>query len=74
MASKGKGVHVGGSSCGWKKQGKHNDRGLILKKSENERYRMLLQREIIPNRYPDSDALQALGIEDNVATLITNVG
>ncbi|XP_039683862.1 uncharacterized protein [Medicago truncatula] len=74
MASKGKGVHVGGTSCGTKKQGKLNERGLILNKSERERYKMLLNRDIVPNRYPDSATLQALGIDDNVTTLISNIG
>jgi len=74
MASKGKGVHVGSTFCGTKKQGKLNERGLILNKSERERYKMLLNRDIVPNRYPDSAALQALGIEDNVTTLLSNIG
>jgi hypothetical protein len=74
MASKGKGVHVGSTSSGTQKQGRLNERGLILHKSEKVRYSMLVKRDVVPNRYPDSAALQALGIEDNVTTLISNVG
>jgi hypothetical protein len=63
MTSKEKGVHVGSTSCGTRKQGKLNERGLILNKSEKVRYKMLLNRDITPNRYPDSEALRALGIK-----------
>jgi len=75
MASKRKATDVVGSSNGKKKKGTPNEIGIILSnKSEKTRYNKLLNRQIQLNRYPNSHVLDALGIEDNVMTLIGNIG
>jgi hypothetical protein len=75
MASKRKATDVGGSSNGKKKKGSANELGIILSnKSERTRFNKLAHREILPNRYLDPDALNALGIEADVRTLINNIG
>jgi len=42
--------------------------------SEKTRYNKLLNRGISRNRYPDSHAIEALGIKDNVMALLGNIG
>lgn len=42
--------------------------------SEKTRNNKLLNRGISLNRYPDSRALEALGIKDNVMALLGNIG
>jgi hypothetical protein len=75
MASKRKATDVGGSSNGKKKKGTANELGIILStKPEKTRFNKLSPREIQPNRYLDPNALDALGIEADVMTLLANIG
>jgi len=67
--------NIADSSNGKKKKGKPNEMGIILNiTSEKTRYNKLLNRGISHNMYPDSRALEALGIKDNVMTLLGNIG
>jgi hypothetical protein len=75
MTSKRKAIDAAGSSNGKKKKGSANELRIILStKSEKTRFNKLAHREIQPNRYLDPDALDALGIEADVMTLINNIG
>jgi len=63
-----------GTSCGKLKTGRPNERGIILNVHEKATYKTLLNRGIALNRYPDPHALKALGIRNNVMSLIRNIG
>jgi len=64
-----------GSSTRKRKKGKTNELGLILNTSSDmSRYNNHLYRDIALSRYPDEFTLLKLGIENNVMTLLHNIG
>jgi len=63
-----------GTCCGKLKTGRPNERGIVLNVHEKATYKTLLNRGISLNRYPDPHALKALGIRNNVMSLICNIG
>jgi len=76
MASKRKGKEVEGSGSGaGKRQAAVRNHDVVFKYPERrDRYKILVSKPLSGCKYPDSGAMNTLGIRDNVVRLLTTLG